>query len=252
MEFSAVQINRFFKQAIEYSHELILRSKLSLSTCTLCSNTCQNHPLLCQYCQAELPVFTEPIIKLDLLNWPAINALFPSRKFDHLISLAPYHWPFDFWLNQLKYQGRADYAHLLAYLLTQCWLERVKLSQPPLPEVIITVPLHLKKWQQRGFNQAHLITKIFAENVGITYRTNALIRTSHQPSQVGKSGAERRRSLSKAFELNPRIKLALPKHVLLIDDVVTTGATANEICQLLRRHGVQTITMLSVCLVLPG
>jgi predicted amidophosphoribosyltransferase len=71
-------------------------------------------------------------------------------------------------------------------------------------------------------------------------------------SQVGKSGAERRKNLNQAFSLNIKPKESLPEHVILIDDVVTTGTTANEICKLLKKSGVQSITLLSLCLAIPS
>ncbi len=235
---------------------VIKKIRLLISCCTLCGNACQQHQLLCQYCQDDLPYFKEDLMGFDLLSWPAIKQALPKATFDHLLSLAPYQWPFSTWISQLKYQGRTELAELLAYLLAQRWQQylatidkQVILQQEIL---VLSVPLHITKWQERGFNQAHLIAKHFATQLNYHYQPALLIRDKVTQSQVGKSGVERRKNLADAFNINLAALAKLAEHVILIDDVVTTGTTANEICQLLKKRGVQTITLLSICLALPS
>jgi ComF family protein len=234
---------------------LIQKIRLLISCCTLCGNVCQQHQLICQYCQDDLPYFKEDLIGFDLLSWPAIKQTLPKATFDHLFSLAPYQWPFSTWISQLKYQGRTELAELLAYLLAQRWrqyLATIDKKINPQKILILSVPLHITKWQERGFNQAHLIAKHFAKQLNYHYQPELLLRDKITQSQVGKSGVERRKNLANAFNINPEILGELAENVILIDDVVTTGTTANEICQLLKKRGVQTITLLSICLALPG
>ncbi len=229
--------------------------RLHISCCILCGNSCQHHPLLCQYCQADLPYFNRQVIGFDLLSWPAISKLLPDKHFDQLLAITPYVWPFDNWITQLKYQHRTELAELLGYLLVKHWQLYLKSEKPhitPDNTLLLAVPLHLKKWQARGFNQAHLIARKFALNFNYTYQTDVIIREKYTENQVGKTGAARRKNLKNAFRLNCETKAKLPAHVILIDDVVTTGATANEICKLLKNSGVQTITLLCLCLALPS
>lgn len=249
-----------------FNHEnfLSLKQKLALainkvrllvSCCTLCGNTCQQHQLLCQYCQQDLPYFKRELLGYDLLLWPAIKQLLPKAQFDHLLSLGPYHWPFSLWISQLKYQGRTELSGLLAYLLNQHWqqyLVEKNAKTPPENTVLLSVPLHISKWQSRGFNQAHLLAKRFAKQFNYNYQPELLIREKVTESQVGKSGVERRKNLAHAFAINTAYSHILTEHVVLIDDVVTTGTTANAICKLLKKRGVQTITLLSICLALPS
>jgi ComF family protein len=234
---------------------LIKKIRLLISCCTLCGNACQQHQLLCQYCQADLPYFKEHLIGFDLLSWPAIKQALPKTTFDHLFSLAPYQWPFSTWINQLKYQGKTELAGLLAYLLAQRWQQYLStIAEPKVVEqvLVLSVPLHISKWQERGFNQAHLIAKRFAKQLNYNYQPELLIREKVTQSQVGKSGVERRKNLANAFHINSAYTGGIAEHVILIDDVVTTGTTANEICKLLKKRGVQTITLLSICLALPS
>ena len=254
MEFSNKHrhdITRYLRQSL---CQLIAKLRLHLSCCCLCGNPCQQHPLLCQYCQADLPCFNHQHVPYDLLLWPAIAKIIPIKHFDHLVAIAPYVWPFDTWIGQLKYQHKTELAALLSYLLIIYWHQYLEVENTNITTnntMILAVPLHLKKWQERGFNQAHLIARKFAQHFSYDYQTNIIVREKLTENQVGKSGVERRKNLKNAFSVKFNAQRPIPKQVVLIDDVVTTGTTANEICRLLKRKGVQNITLLSLCLALP-
>jgi ComF family protein len=255
MEFGS-KLNSEIVSTLQQTLRQQLKSiSLQISCCSLCGNTCQHHPLLCQYCQADLPYFNYHHIPYDLLSWPAITKIIPIKHFDHLLAIAPYVWPFNTWISQLKYQHKTELAELLSYLLIQHWQQYLSVDRANLtPEntLILAVPLHLKKWQARGFNQAHLIARKFAQGFGYVYQEDYITREKITESQVGKSGLERRKNLKNAFSLHLDTKVKLPAHVILIDDVVTTGTTANEICKLLKKRGVHSITLLSICLAIPS
>jgi ComF family protein len=224
--------------------------KLNLSSCDLCGQSCRTYPLLCKHCYHDLSLFKLDAVQGDLLNWPAINKALPKHEFEQLVCLAPYLWPFTLWLSQLKYQGRFEVAQLFAQLLNDCGLSLSTTIAAQQSPIILAVPLHVKKWQSRGFNQAHLIAHTYSKLANIPYQPEVILRKVHTDSQVGRSGGERRNNLRNAFSLHLD-ELLLPEHVILIDDVVTTGSTANEICRLLKKHGVKRITLLCVCLSLP-
>lgn len=224
-----------------------------LSCCDLCGeNTCSEEyfsrydtALVCQYCLKNLPLFKQDIVNNNLLTWPAIHRTLPNIYFDRLFALSPYLPPFTHWLSQLKYQGRFEVADMFASMLSAQWLDN---SCENKSELVLAVPLYLKKWQIRGYNQAHLIAKPFAKRLHLTYLPNGIIRIKNNLSQMGKTGAERRKNLKGAFQLNHDFTSI--KHVLLVDDVVTTGTTASEISRLLKSAGVETVTVVTVCLTL--
>tara|TARA_R110000868_G_scaffold237174_1_gene491764 strand:- start:330 stop:1106 length:777 start_codon:yes stop_codon:yes gene_type:complete len=255
MEFGNKNRNEIMSYLRQSLYKNISKLRLHISCCCLCGNPCQQHPLLCQYCQADLPYFNHQLVPYDLLLWPAIAKIIPIRNFDHLLAIAPYVWPFDAWIGQLKYQYKTEFAALLSYLLIIHWRQYLEAGKANIISnniMILSVPLHLKKWQERGFNQAHLIAQKFAQHFSYDYQTNIIVREKLTENQVGKSGIERRKNLKHAFSIQFNPQLSLPKQVILIDDVVTTGTTANEICRLLKRKGVQNITLLSLCLALPN
>jgi len=229
-----------------------------LGQCDLCENNlyCDDLPrnkaysqtLICSSCFADLPLFNQAIIQGDLLNWPAVNKALPKIHFNHLFCLSPYLTPFTQWLPQYKYKGRFELASLFANLLAQQW-QNLALNTSSV-DLVLSVPLHISKWQVRGYNQAHLIAKIFAQRLQLLYDESALIRTHKNKSQVGQTGSQRRDNLVNAFALTKRLPNNI-KHILLVDDVLTTGSTASEISKLLKSSGVTKVTVLTVCLTLP-
>ena len=229
-------------------HKLLL----ALGQCDLCGNNLTNgQTLICANCFADLPLFKHAITQGDLLNWPAIHKALPKIHFDHLFCLAPYFPPFSQWLPQFKYQGRFELASLFGGLLAQQWQAlNVALNISPV-DLVVSVPLHISKWQNRGYNQAHLIAKPFAQRLQLPYDETVLIRSKHSASQVGQTGSQRRKNLSNAFSLTNKLPSNI-KHVMLIDDVLTTGSTASEISKLLKRAGVDKVTVVAVCLTLPS
>mgnify|MGYP005987319233 CR=1 FL=1 len=227
----------------------------ALGQCDLCGNnlhdnTTPQQSLLCSSCFADLPLFKQDIIQGDLLNWPAINKALPNIHFDHLVCLAPYLPPFTQWLPQLKYQGRFELAALFANLLVKQWEAQHLAKLASSVDLVLSVPLHTSKWQIRGYNQAHLLAKPFALQMQLAYDETALIRTKSNLSQVGQTGNQRRHNLTNAFTLAKELPSNI-KHVMLVDDVLTTGSTASEISKILKCVGVNQVTIASICLTLP-
>ncbi len=236
----------------------------SFSCCDLCGANVGNsfllgytlpQTLLCQYCINDLPYFNQKLVAGNLLSWPAIHRALPHIHFDQLFALSPYIYPFNNWLAQIKYQGRFELANLFSALLCAQWqamvMHKAAMAIETLPiDLVISVPLHVKKWQVRGYNQAHLIAKAFAGQLSLPYDTNLVMRVKNNDSQMGKTGSQRRKNLANAFALQQKLARHI-KHVLIIDDVVTTGTTASEISKRLKQAGVEKITLVTVCLALP-
>lgn len=229
---------------------------LSFAGCDLCGARCTHYLQLCDHCYHDLPLFQEKLVQGDLLNWPAIHHNLPHIVFDHLICLAPHQTPFNQWISQLKYQGRFEIAQLLGHLLAEKYALLLNHHHITKPTMVIAVPLHISRWQHRGFNQAHLIAKQFIKHLpplmSLNYCTNLIGRTKNTDHQVGQSGRQRRHNLSNSFSLNLETIKTLPQHVLLFDDVVTTGTTASEISNLLKQHGVKKVTLMTVTISLPS
>lgn len=227
-----------------------LQQKIALKTsqCILCQGQCKSEPSICDYCQADLPLFTTS--QNNLLLWPNIAKSINHKYFEQLVCLAPYQWPFNTWLNQLKYHQHFELAPMLANLLSKqlAHLQIIKNTTSTNDDTaLVAVPSHIKRWQERGYNQSHLIAKQLSKHLQITYFHDVVIRQKNTEKQVGKNGTERRKNIKNAFYLNNKNK-ELPSHIMLFDDVVTTGTTVNEIANLLKQSGVKHITVIAIAL----
>ncbi len=213
--------------------------------CIICNRSAPEHAKLCTFCFSNLPLFNMTKVEGDLLNWPALDQLFAKRHFDELISVSPYTWPLSDWIHQFKYQRRHDFVSLFAFLLEHQWQQ--SLSHQIKPDLVLSVPINIAKWQFRSFNQAHLLAKRFSKNNPLKYMPDIIVRSGTNVSQVGLTGAKRRRNIKGHFVVSAPEKIA-NQHVLLIDDVITTGATLNEISRLLKIAGAKHITVMTLCI----
>ena len=104
--------------------------------------------------------------------------------------------------------------------------------------VVVPVPLHERRYRERGFNQAEVIGKLVAGRWSLAV-ADLLKRTKNTGHQTGRTREERLIAVKNAFQL--KTKDQLPKAVLLVDDVWTTGATMNECCRVLKQNGVKRV-----------
>jgi len=123
-------------------------------------------------------------------------------------------------IQQLKYSNRENIGKNLAKWV----MERVDFKNDK-PDIITTVPLHYRKLKQRGYNQRHLFGNELSKFYNIPVNHTFLQRTTHSKAQAKKDQSERLKTKN-AYQLTQRIN---DKHILLIDDVYTTGNTISNI-----------------------
>ena len=111
-------------------------------------------------------------------------------------------------------------------------------------EVLVPVPLHPHRLWKRRFNQAALLARVTGRLAGRAVRLNALERIKATRSQVGMTRAERAANIQGAFRITESGQSLRGMRVLLIDDVLTTGATANAAARVLMRAGVASVDVL--------
>jgi ComF family protein len=111
-------------------------------------------------------------------------------------------------------------------------------------DLIVPMPLHWRKRLERGFNQSELLARFVAKRTGIPFAKSLRRRKPTDP-QAGLTRAQRRTNVAGAFEVKRRQEVQ-GRHVLLIDDVLTTGATASACSAVLKRAGAKRVTVLTL------
>lgn len=209
------------------------------SACLWCSLPVSEHrEQLCHYCRQALPALPYTMCHYNLLWLPAVATGLKTIRFDSLLSLTMYQDPYRHWIQQWKFYQNPAAGELLQQMFCRLLLQYQK-TGVPMPQALVYVPMHSRRLRQRGFNQARLLADAAGNQLQLPV-LHILKRTGHTPTQVGLSRNQRQRNLRLAFRVED---IPLPEHVALIDDVVTTGATANQLCRLLRKQGAKTISV---------
>ena len=142
-------------------------------------------------------------------------------------------------IHTLKYEYAEDTMHTIRTIIAsfiQVYGEKFRDV-----DLIIPVPLHKKRFAERGFNQAGYIGNSLASELDISYDASILIRSRYTPHQATLQRNERMTNVEEAFTLLETTELS-GKHILLVDDVYTTGATMQSCARVLLQGGAQRIT----------
>lgn len=205
--------------------------------CLLCAAASGNE-LLCPSCSGEQPRLPENRCPCCSQPTPAGSATCgrcqtQAPHFDALRALHPYAFPVDRMIQQLKY------GHQLA-IATHFGEALAPLCRDIGADLIIPMPLHPKRLAERGFNQALEIARPLARRCGIPIDARSCVRERPTSPQEGLSLAERQRNLRHAFGCHASFN---GQHILLVDDVATTGASADECARTLKLHGAARVTV---------
>ena len=204
--------------------------------CLLCAGRAARANL-CDGCRADLPYLPRdrcPQCAAPSLECAICGAcLQQSPLFDQALASCAYAYPLDRLVHAFKYSGQLAVAPLLADLLLR------EVRDEPRPELIVPMPLSRERLRERGFNQALEIARPIAAALGIQLSVDACLRVQHAPPQSALAWAERAKNISGAFVCMEDIA---GRSVAVVDDVLTTGATLNEIARVLRLRGASRVT----------
>lgn len=204
--------------------------------CLLCRAPA-NESGLCADCVADLPRLTlacrRCALPLETSEAELCGECLASPPpFDATFAGFIYADPVDHLVTELKYRGHLPVARLLAgQLAARVAGRRV--------DVLIPMPLHRDRLRERGFNQAAELCRALARHSGIPWSTSKLARTRAGQSQRESNRRERQRNVRRAFEW--AAPLPCPARVALVDDVLTTGATARAAAATLKQAGAEWV-----------
>lgn len=163
--------------------------------------------------------------------------------FDATIAVVDYRPPTDQLALALKFGGRLALAPVFAQLQRDALLRNQ--AATALPEWLTAVPLGPRRLRERGFNQALEVAKPLARLLGLPLYPQLLQRLRDTQAQSSLQRDERQGNLREAFTVSPAfLDTVRGRHVGVVDDVLTTGATLNEVAATLKRHGAARVTNL--------
>ena len=200
--------------------------------CLLCG--AESGPeLLCAACIGELPALPESCPQCALPSPAAAvcgSCINRSPHFDATLALWRYEFPCDGLVQALKYGAQLALAGFFAR----------SLASRPLPEVdvVLPMPLHAKRLAERGFNQALEIARGLARYRGTPIEPRGVLRVKNTPPQTELPYEDRAKNVRGAFRCELDLSGA---SVAVLDDVMTTGATLNELARVLKRAGARRV-----------
>jgi len=210
--------------------------------CLLCDERCEGQPL-CSPCEADLPWLdgrcTVCAVPLPSRGLVCGECLKRPPSYDHVEVPWRFAFPVDALITGFKHQARWPYGRLLGERLAH-HLEHAFADGLPRPDLLLPVPLARRRLRQRGFNQAQMLADWLSRPLGIATDARALERVLDTPAQQQLDAATRRRNLRQAFAIATGADVK-GRHLALVDDVLTTGATAEALARLLKRAGAERV-----------
>jgi ComF family protein len=214
-------------------------ARFSRRSCVVCS-LAAGEPL-CADCEADFfsanrPRCTVCAVPLHGADARCGHCLAEPRHFHRTTALGDYAPPVDGLVLALKFGARLELAEAFGRLLAQRVL--------PDPEtVVVPVPLSFERLSERGFNQSLQIARAYCSTTGARLASESVRRIRNAPPQQSLSLAQRRRNIRGAFDV---IGTMRGKRALVIDDVLTTGSTLNEVARVLSAAGAVEVHALVV------
>ncbi len=210
--------------------------------CSSCKNDLRRPKMACSLCLIPLDCHRQEAATTPLICG---QCLLHPPAYDRCCISALYQPPISHLIARYKYSASFHCGRLLARLMADAIIEK---SPAPLPTCIVPVPLHWSRQLSRGFNQSTLLAHqvraslrqhYYLERSAMPVASHFLKRRAQTQSQVTQGAQGRLSNVRGAFELCSGV--ALPESLAIVDDVVTTGATVNEIASILKRAGVQRV-----------
>jgi ComF family protein len=212
--------------------------------CVLCGLGSTQH--LCEGCREQCvaggpprcPVCADPLSGAAGAALPCGRCLRHPPDYDATLVAADYALPFDSLVLQLKFGARLAHARLFGDLLADAALASASFVKPAL---LCPVPLGPDRLAERGFNQALEIARPFGKRLGIAVDARCVVRVQDTKAQSLLHASERRRNIAAAFSVTDRA-LVEGRHIGVVDDVMSSGETLQELAATLKRYGAVRVT----------
>ncbi len=233
-----------FKQILHNGLSSSLFDHLFKQRCLLCAANDGGELGLCDACYKDLPWHNAPQCPQCGLSSNGLvcgSCLNSPPDFDATHSLLTYDFPLDSMMQRYKYGSMLNLGHIFGKLLSN----KVNLASV---DLVIAMPMHPTRLKERGFNQALEIAKIITKNKPAQLDYLSVQRQKLTPPQASLPLKERVRSIKGAFKVSKDLN---GKRIAIVDDVMTTGASLNEIAKTLKQAGAAHVECWVVARTLP-
>jgi ComF family protein len=229
----------------------VLLNRLLPNVCALCGS--DSDDALCAGCEAQFFGPAAALPRCACCANPLAGTASPGEAtsellcgvclrdppaFDRTVVAADYQLPVDQLVLQLKFGHRLALAPLCARLLRDAVLAA---GATPLPALLCPVPLGPRRLAERGYNQALEIARPLARSMGVALEARLVHRVYDTAAQSSVTPAERQANIAGAFAV-PDAALVAGRHIGVVDDVMTSGRTLNELAATLKRHGAARVS----------
>lgn len=202
-------------------------------------------PYVCDRCVKILPFINGKIClrcgePISSLSDYCIKCKDNIRFFNFARAPFVYEHPISTLIHGFKYRNQKYTFESLAKYMEECYIKNDFQT-----DLIIPVPSSKKRLKERGYNQAELLSKQLSKSLGLELETDVLIKVRHTPPQTTLNYFERQKNLFGSFTVENREKI-IGKNVLLVDDVLTTGATINYCSEVLKLSKAKKVFVLTL------
>ena len=227
----------------KYKHQVYIWLK-NIQSCLICDECTESAEAVCSACETQLPWLMEQCercaLPLPMDGLICGQCQKQPTAFHQVVAPWTYSFPVDTLISRFKHQARWPLGHLLARLLGQHLQHRFDNGELERPDCLLPVPMARKRLRERGFNQALMLARWLSHALDSPFDEHALLRPHETVAQQDLDAKTRKRNLLNAFALAPGIQVA-GQHLALVDDVLTTGATAHSLARLLINAGARQV-----------
>lgn len=229
------------EKSLNYSS--IIEHILPAQPCVLCG-AYSHDGVWCKACDADLPRLSSahcPVCALPAPHGTTCGkCLRHAPGFDRTVAAYVYAFPVDKLIQAVKFSEQLALVAQLADTLAQCVATR--------PDSIVAMPLHPLRLRERGFNQSLLFAQCLSRQLDIPLLNDTCQRTRNTSPQSTLPWRQRGKNMRKAFACSANLD---GKHIAIVDDVMTTGASIGELAHTLRRAGATQISAWVIARTLP-
>ena len=208
--------------------------------CFGCDEYCDNEDHICDLCLNKIEKYEYPVCLNCNSTLPKLPCLYCKDQSLPVFIMGEYRFPLDEIIKQFKFKGFTHLASLFSDLIISKYKTDILNLKA---DCIVPVPLHYAREKERGYNQAELIAKQISSELNLPLRKDLIVRTQKRKPQVKSKLSERGKNIKDVFRV---INKDESLRIIILDDVMTSGATMKEVANTLNRNNHKVVGAIAV------